>query len=485
MKKFKLLLSGFFIVALVTSCSKDQDTPVDDSEMATLSFGAIVNDLAAKASSKQSEMDIPECSDADPAYVEIIVSNDDGVEVVGSTEEPFRVDLVDGQVFTEEVPELELEPGTYSLDHFMVFDASGNIIWIAPTGGPMADFVDAPLPMTIELGAGVKKYVDVSVLCFDDRDVNLYGYLFFDIDTNEAIEFCLFGNYCDETGRHFAAEYSVDVWAYSDDTMGEQLYDDLMNVVDVDENGDMAASPLCIALPDTEGVDEYYFEVTLLDGEDYNATEEVVRAGVITDTEVRTFFDGENNLEYYHFRTGCENNDNVPVLQDPDDGAEYYEAHLTELNSSDAFALAYLRLEGNTLETTVLAYNVEGGMIHPQHIHGFEDDHNATCPTLEEADGANGGTVNGLIELAEGAPFYGPVMLSLTVDGEDSNWPVANEWGMYMYSHTFTLSDDVWTGLDPLESKAMVVHGMTVDGEYWATLPVACGQIWSANPEDL
>lgn len=477
MKNFKTLMGMFVLFAFMfTSCSKDENTSMDNSEKATLSFGAIVNDMASKSANKQAASDFPECSDAQPAYVTVVLSQN-GSEVVGTMESPYRVDLVPGQVFTEESPELELEPGNYSLDHFMVYDAAGNLIWIAPSGGAMAQFVDSPLPMNIELGAGVKKYVDVSVLCYDNRDVNEYGYLFFELDENEAIEFCLFGNYCDETGRHYAAQYSVDVWMYSNGQTGEQVYNDLENVVDVNADGDLAASPLCIALPDRAGMDEYYFEVTLMDGDDYNTTPRVVRAGVISDDEVKSFFDGDDNLEYYHFRTGCDNNDNVPVLRDPEDDATFYKAALSELNDSNAHGLAYLRLDGSVLETTILAYGTTPEMIHPQHIHGFMDDHNSTCPD-EDADTDS----NGLITLTEGAPFYGPVLLPLTQ--EDGSWPTANSWGMYTYSRTFSLgagetisSND----LMPLENRAIVLHGMYVDGEYVATLPIACGQIWQLD----
>ena len=498
MKNFKTLMGVIVLFALLfTSCSKEENTPMNDSEKATLSFGAIVNDLASNSTNKQSTDagDIPECSDAQPAYVTVVLSQN-GNPMVGTMDEPFRVNLVPGQVFTEEAPELELTPGTYSLDHFMVYDASGNLIWVAPTGGPMADFVDSPLPMNINLGAGVKKYVDVSVLCYDNRDVNEYGYQFFEIDTNEAIEFCLFGNFCDATGRHFAAQYSVNVWMYADGQRGEQIHADLQNVVEENADGDMAASPLCLALPDTEGMDEYYFEITLMDGADYDATERVVRAGVLSDEEVRTFFEGDDNVESYHFRTGCEGQDNLPVFQDPEDDAMFYKARLTELNESGVFGLAYLRLEGQVLEATVWAAGLTPNMVHPQHIHGFEDDTvNSTCPP-ESASGSDD-----YITLGEGAPFYGPVLLPLYEPIDE--FPVANSLGVITYQRTFQLGEVEFEAegmnptaeeLLPLVNRAIVLHGMFVedgaltetddadnDPDYIATLPVACGQIWELN----
>src|SRR5690606_14446181 len=143
-----------------------------------------------------------------------------------------------------------------------------------------------PLPLAIQLGAGTKKYVDVPVVCFDDRFVNEYGYLFFDIETGEAHEFCVFGNYCDEAGRHFPAHFEVNIWHYSDGERGALIVSE-ENEVSEDENGDFAGSTVCVALPDTDGLDEYYIEITLLDSEAYGDVENgVIREGVFNDDTV-------------------------------------------------------------------------------------------------------------------------------------------------------------------------------------------------------
>jgi hypothetical protein len=199
MKKFKLSIAYLAVFAMIfTSCSKEETGGADlNSEKATVSFGAIVNDLVAnRAASKQAIADLPECTDDTPSYVEIVLMLGDD-EVVGTSENPYRVDLVTGQLFTEEDAELELDPGNYTLDHFSVYNDDGDLIWLAPrTGSALGEFVTNPLPLAIDLRAGVKKYVDVPVLCFDDRDVNEYGYLFFELDAQQALPFCFFLNYC-------------------------------------------------------------------------------------------------------------------------------------------------------------------------------------------------------------------------------------------------------------------------------------------------
>ena len=469
MKRISYYLCFLSLFALVfTSCSKEEENLVsNDTDKATLSFGAILNDLANQSTNKQSSTDdLPECSDATPAYVEIALY-EGATAVVGTTEDPFRVDLVGGQVFTQEVPELELEPGTYSLEHFMVYDAAGNLLWVAPRGGVLADFIENPLPLSIELGAGVKKYVDVSVLCYDDRDVVEYGYLFFDLDTNEAIEFCIFGNYCPPSGRHYPAEYSVNVWSGTN-ASGTPLYTNVSNTTGYYDNGDFYAEPLCFALPDREGLDEYYFEITLRSSDEYgDVTERVIRRGVINDDIVRNFFDGEDNLDYYHFREGegC-GDDSTPIFEDPESETEYYKTCAYPTNGSKSVALTYLELDGDVLKATVLAAGVTPDKVHPQHIHGLDSGANATCPPAS-ADENN----DGYISLTEGLPYYGGVKLAL--ENEDGTWPMANAAGFYTYQRTFDLNgaDFNW------ENLAVVVHGMFVGDDYDASMPTACGEV--------
>lgn len=310
MKNFRTYLSILAVFAfLFTSCTKDEgvtNNPEDSKAM--LSFGAMVEDLANRSTNKQSDVsDLPVCSDDIPAYVEIVLMQG-GNEVVGSEAEPFQVDLVAGQLFTKEVPELELEPGTYSLEHFSVYNAEGDLIWLAPKGGVLAEFVDSPLPLNISLGAGVKKYVDVSVLCFDDRNVNQYGYMFFELDINRAFEYCFFANFCTPEGRHFPARYSVDI-----SIDGTPLYTGVVNTTGVNNDGDLFADPLCFALPDLSDYadDEEYIDytVTLLDWTEeggYGDVEQMQISGSLSRAEIMANFDGANNVNYEHLRFGCD-----------------------------------------------------------------------------------------------------------------------------------------------------------------------------------
>lgn len=321
MKKLKMYLAGLVIVSLIlSSCSKEDNVPDVDSEKATLSFSAIVHDLAAKNSNKQTNIsDIPACSDDTPAYVEIILMQGD-MAVVGTMEEPFRVDLVSGQIFTQEVPELELDPGEYSLEHFAVYNSAGDLIWLAPKDGLLAEFLDNVLPYDISLGTGVKKYVEVSVLCYDDRDVNQYGYTFFELDATELFEYCFFVNYCDADGRHYPARYSLDI-----SIDGEPVVTGIENTTGVNNDGDWYAEPLCVQLPNLSEFDddeEYLdYTITLLDWEGVYDADEMTLSGSLSREDVMDNFDGDDNVDYEHLRFGCEDGDGelpdgIPVFGD-------------------------------------------------------------------------------------------------------------------------------------------------------------------------
>lgn len=326
MKNFKLSIACLAMFTMIfTSCSKEEVGGADiDSEKATLSFGAIVNNLVAnRAANKQAIGDMPACSNDDPAYVTIVLARD-GVNMVGTMEDPYMVNLAPGQLFTVEDPMLELSPDTYTLEHFAVFNAGGDLIWLAPRGGDLANFVDNPLPLTINLGAGVKKYVDVDVLCYDNRNVNQYGYLFFDIEANRAVTFCFFANYCPPTegGRDYPARYSVNIWRGTN-ANGVPLHTNVINFTDQYNNGDFYATPLCFALPDNANLNDpyLYYEVTLLDwpGNYGTVAAGTVISGTLTAQDIRDNYAAGNTVNYEHLRFGCEGGTTPPPAGSDDD----------------------------------------------------------------------------------------------------------------------------------------------------------------------
>lgn len=330
MKKYKILMACIAIFALLfTSCSKEEDSMQNsNADKATLSFGASLNDLLNKQPTTKSHFsDLPECSSEAPATVKVVISQG-GTAMPDLTLDVLSDDLDgDGDMdyYTDYSEDLELEPGTYSLEEFIVYDDDGNVIWIAPIDDGSGDFdgyVDNALPIDINLGAGVKKYVDVEVLCFDDREVNQYGYLFFDLIPKKLHELCFFVNYCADNGRHYTANYSLDLWYVNDDdddNNNMQIIDGDMPNTGINNDEDYFANPLCVAVPEPiygEGAeDDYlYYELTLedWDGNYGDVDNSTTISGYLSWNDVQEMLDrdgDDNTVDYLHLSFNCGDDD--------------------------------------------------------------------------------------------------------------------------------------------------------------------------------
>ena len=162
---------------------------------------------------------------------------------------------------------------------------------------------------------------------------------------------------------------------------------------------------------------------------------------------------------------------------------------ISPLNNSGVTGHAKLMVDGTMLTVELWAEGLAPNELHPQHIHGFKmNNANSTCPPPSaDMDG------DGLVELLEGLPFYGPILLPLTP------FPMATD-GTIHYKQTFTLGMDEmisYHNLKPLQNRVIVLHGAyvltdmngnamivpkgTEGAMYVVTLPVACGQIMPNN----
>ncbi|UJH91366.1 hypothetical protein LZ575_00805 [Antarcticibacterium sp. 1MA-6-2] len=332
MKKLNIFVGIFAVLTVLLACSGDSENLQQTSspDKSILSFGAVLNDLASlKEALKQEIGEIPDCSEDVPAFLEVVISRND-IEVVGSMEKPFKIKINpnavdsngDGMVeyISQKAAEVELEPGNYTLEHFTVLNSLGEVIWIAPVvieGNQFfASIMDRPLPYRFSLAPGLKKYLDIQVFCFNNRFV-------LNADPLEAMEFCIFGNYCNEDDRHADAMGIIaSIWKYSgneEEPRGTLLYENVKNgivVTDYFEEGysETTADPICVSLPGTAENDEFYIEITLGSGVGYTAEEKLIRKGIINEEDIKLLYDGADRLDYYHIREGNCNLADSPEL---------------------------------------------------------------------------------------------------------------------------------------------------------------------------
>jgi len=148
-----------------------------------------------------------------------------------------------------------------------------------------------------------------------------------------------------------------------------------------------------------------------------------------------------------------------------DDNERKFEVEFTSLNGSGVYAKAEIELKGNRkIKIKIEASGLESGKPHPQHIHGLDKPvRTATCPDISADTNADG-----LISVAEGLPSYGPIVLPLVP------FNLVDENGELDYEVTYTITPG---SVQPLQKRVIILHGMTVNGEYIPSLPIACGVI--------
>jgi hypothetical protein len=146
-----------------------------------------------------------------------------------------------------------------------------------------------------------------------------------------------------------------------------------------------------------------------------------------------------------------------------------FTANLAPLNQNGT-AVATLTQQGTTLTVHLQASGLNGG-VHLAHLHGLRQAQNE-CPTLAlDRDG------NGLIDLAEGVPAYGPVQVTLS-QGTNDRGTVLD----YTRTYKHLDSGDGIASLGDLDRYVVVVHGVDLDGDGLATNPDVQGD--GPDPDD-
>jgi hypothetical protein len=170
-----------------------------------------------------------------------------------------------------------------------------------------------------------------------------------------------------------------------------------------------------------------------------------------------------------------------------------YQADLSALNESGVSGTGMVTLNGTEATVMIEASGLVEGAPHAQHFHiGAQ----GACPT--DADDEDG---DGFVSVTEGAPYYGDIGASLTLDGDTSpesglavdRFPTD---GDLAYERTFEVSEDVAAAFEA-GTAVLVLHGVdkdgsgTYDGDVMsdlepslpmeATAPAACGAFAAAQ----
>ena len=330
LKKYLALIAVFSI--FFTSCTKDEEGDLNNDpsaeSFAEINLGATLNEMVNQAAIKQS---IPNCSADAPAYAHVELTHNAGTEMEGTINVNVPILNDDGSFFTDYDEDLKIpvandddKTASVSLTTFLVYDGdpddeSSAIIWAAPaTTSEYGNFVNQGLPYNFTIRAGSKKYVDVEVLCFDDRDVNLYGYQFFDLVPEVLHEVCIFANYCDENGRHFTANYSLEViyTGGDEDMVLHETMDLPEDNYGFDDDTDVYyADPFCFAVPapmfDESTTTDYIRVIATLSDWEENYPDPADKEIILNLSweDLMNSIREDGTIDYFHLFFNCEEGD--------------------------------------------------------------------------------------------------------------------------------------------------------------------------------
>ena len=201
---------------------------------------------------------------------------------------------------------------------------------------------------------------------------------------------------------------------------------------------------------------------------------------------------------------------------------QYFTVDLTALNNSTVSGTAVIGYDmdpmsvdgdGRYINVAIVANNLTPDQLHPQHIHGAfaegpggSTPEDSFLPTLD-ADTDR----DGFIEVLEGVPAYGDVILPLTSPPGNApgGFPTADAQGNVVFLQSYNLDENEnffsgTTGISydgddvlPLELREIVLHGLAIPagygqgtegevngmGGYITRLPAAAGEIVEVDRE--
>jgi hypothetical protein len=180
----------------------------------------------------------------------------------------------------------------------------------------------------------------------------------------------------------------------------------------------------------------------------------------------------------------------TPLLEG---GKQVYVALLRPLNEAanggPVRGIAVVKIDGDAVKVITVVQGLAPEMRHMQHIHGLVSGDLAACPP--SAADVN---KDGVVDVVEGVPFYGPILVPLDDDLDDlgaQTYPTSSPEGVVRYAQRGSVSAieaALGAPLDP-EKRVIAVHGVRADTQLppttqtlpgmtpQMTLPVACGEL--------
>ena len=186
MKKLLLLILGTTLI--FSGCSKWEDNAAVNTEYEVVfkSVEASLNNLKAT------------CENPDAQYAYVKVKHSSGTEIEFYPE----VFYLGGIAYTQSI---KLKPGTWTVEEFILMndnmtpnDTNDDVV-VQGTPHQGADYsgaINNPLPFTTQVVAFEKNEVPIEILCFEETEVESFGFSWFRVHQTTVREQVFFGDFC-------------------------------------------------------------------------------------------------------------------------------------------------------------------------------------------------------------------------------------------------------------------------------------------------
>ncbi|MGK7397401.1 MAG: right-handed parallel beta-helix repeat-containing protein [Candidatus Cyclobacteriaceae bacterium M3_2C_046] len=210
MKNFKSFFVASLVVlmsAFLVSCQQDDITVSPTGVEFILSPGLVQDDGARMNQDGNEFPTVGEgvCELINAAYVEVVIEGiaDELTLPVNQWGVEYKTDLA------------ELEPGTYYILSFVVYNDQGDAIFATPAAdSEFGPFVSTALPLQFSVSLYEKTPLIIEVLCVENFTPPQFGFSFWNLDIKATRQLCIWGNSCDPDQNNGLAQ--MEAWIYPD-----------------------------------------------------------------------------------------------------------------------------------------------------------------------------------------------------------------------------------------------------------------------------
>lgn len=257
MRHFNPILSllSLVLLFLMSTCQQEELNLQD--EKSGIQFSLLSGAIPAPENGRINE-DVPT---VDPGMCNLEYAAYAKVEINGEDTYTVKIQQWEDSYKTNQ---LELDPGTYEVTKFVVYNDEEEALFATPTTeSKFEKFVNAALPMQFTIENYQTLEYQVEVLCVENFSPPEFGFAFWNIDLKQTKQLCIIANYCDPAEGHKVAPIHAYVFPDKEENPEDLIYE---------SSSDGAGDLLCLRMPFDSDVDleeQNYWVVVMINDHKY------------------------------------------------------------------------------------------------------------------------------------------------------------------------------------------------------------------------